>query len=128
MTKLIPSPLLFPDFDPALDAFFYSSMWGDSWGREGSPSARRLPLPYRVVSEGDEAIAEVEVPGVEPSDIKVKIDGKAIGVETPRGNAYITLGQRLKSEEATATIKNGILLIKVPRREAKVVEVTVQES
>lgn len=88
---------------------------------------RYRPSP-NVRKEGDNVVVEVEVPGIEPSDIKVSIEGRSLLVETPKGNHYLTVGQRLETEEATARIKHGVLTVTIPKREAKTVQVNVSED
>lgn len=85
-------------------------------------------LNYRIHAEDDAAIAEVEVPGVEPSEIKIRIEGRSLSVDTPRGSAYFTIGQRIDAEGTTAEVKNGLLTLRIPKRDAKVVEVTVKQD
>jgi HSP20 family molecular chaperone IbpA len=85
----------------------------------------RNNLNYRIISEDDAAIAEVEVPGVAPADVKVRIEGRSLTVETPRGSAYFTVGQRIDAEGTTADLKHGLLTLRIPKRDAKVVEVNV---
>ncbi len=85
----------------------------------------RNNLNYRIRTEDDAAIAEVEVPGVDPSDVKVRIEGRSLTVDTPRGSAYFTIGQRIDAEGTTADLKNGLLSLRIPKRDAKVVEVNV---
>jgi HSP20 family molecular chaperone IbpA len=88
---------------------------------------RKPTLNCHVNSKDSEAVIEVEVPGVDPSDVKVKIEGRSLSVETPKGDAYVTIGQRLDADSATANLKHGLLTVTVPKRDAKVVEVTVSE-
>lgn len=90
--------------------------------------SRNTVLNYRIKSEDNAAVAEIEVPGVDPSDVKVRIEGRSVSVETPRGNAYVTIGQRLSPDEATASLKHGLLTIRVPKRDARIVEVKVHEE
>ena len=92
------------------------------------PSNARAGLNYRITSEDDAAVAEVEVPGVEPSDVKVRLEGRSLTVETPRGSAFFTIGQRIDADHTTANIKNGLLTIRIPKRDAKIVEVKVSEE
>lgn len=87
----------------------------------------RNNLNYRVRTEDDAAIAEVEVPGVDPSEVKVRIEGRSLTVDTPRGSAYFTIGQRIDAEGTSAELKHGLLSIRIPKRDAKVVEVKVAE-
>ena len=91
----------------------------------------RLPnrgLSYEIKPEEDAIIAEVEVPGVAPEDVKVRLEGRAIHVETPRGNAYFTVGSRVDQDQVTASVKHGLLTLRVPKREARKVEVKVLEQ
>ena len=82
-------------------------------------------LSYEIKSQEDAVVAEVEVPGVDPKDVKVRVEGRAVHVETPRGNAYFTIGSRVDSDHVTASIRHGLLSLRVPKREAKTVEVVV---
>ena len=91
------------------------------------PEHRKPTLNWTVNSQDSEAVVEVEVPGVDPSDVKVKIEGRSLSVETPKGDAYVTIGQRLDADNATANLKHGLLTVKVPKRDARVVEVSVSE-
>lgn len=91
-----------------------------------SVSNVRNNLNYRIRTEEDAAIAEVEVPGVAPSDVKVRIEGRSLTVDTPRGSAYFTIGQRIDAESTTADLKHGLLTLRIPKRDAKVVEINVQ--
>ena len=86
----------------------------------------RRGLSYQIKSEDDAVVAEVEVPGVDPKDVKVRVEGRAVHVETERGNAYFTIGSRVDSENVTASIRHGLLSLRVPKREARTVEVKVE--
>jgi HSP20 family molecular chaperone IbpA len=114
MTNLVRSPL-FAEFDQLFNSF-------------QAPVAQannRNNLNYRVRTEDDAAIAEVEVPGVTPADVKVRSEGRSLTVETPRGSAYFTIGQRIDADNITADLKHGLLTIRIPKRDAKIVEVNV---
>lgn len=90
--------------------------------------SRSSELTRKVDNNSNPAVIEIEVPGVEPSDIKVKIEGRSLSVETPKGSAYIPIGQRLDAEGTTANLKHGMLTIRIPKRDAKVVSITVHEG
>lgn len=117
MTNLVHSPL-FTEFD----ALF------NSLGQTPVAQNARTGLNYRINSEDDSAVAEVEVPGVTPEDVKVRIEGRSLTVETPRGNAFFTLGQRIDADHTVASLKHGLLTIRIPKRDARVVEVKVSEE
>ena len=118
MTNAIIRNPLFTEFDQLFSSYVNQNQ---------APISRNTALNYRIISEDNAAVAEIEVPGVEPSDVKVKIEGRSLSVETPRGNAYVTIGQRLSADDATAAIKNGLLTIRIPKRDARIVEVKVSE-
>lgn len=82
-------------------------------------------LSYEIKNEDDAVIAEVEVPGVDPKEVNVRIEGRAVIVETPRGNSYFTIGGRVDGDKVTATLHHGLLSLRVPKREAKTVQVRV---
>jgi len=93
------------------------------------PDLRRARgLSYEIRPEDDAVLAEVEVPGVDPKDVKVTVEGRALLVETPRGNAYFTIGARIDMDHIEASIRNGLLSLRVPKREAKKVEVVVRNE
>ena len=91
-----------------------------------TPQNRYRGLSYQLKSEDDAVVAEVEVPGVDPTEVKVRVEGRAILVETPRGNAYFTIGARVNADAVTASTKHGLLTLRVPKREARIVEVSVE--
>ena len=107
--------------DKAWEAFFDPSQY---------PSIQQQTrgLSYEIRSEDDAVIAEVEVPGCGPKDVKVNCEGRAIQVETPRGNSYFTVGARIDMDNIEASIQHGLLTLRVPKREARRVEVKVLGS
>lgn len=118
MTNLVRNPL-FSEFD---------QLFSQMERFQQAPVSRNTALNYRIKSEDHAAVAEIEVPGVDPNDVKVRIEGRSLSVETPRGNAYVTIGQRLSPDDATASLKHGLLTIRIPKRDARVVEVKVFEE
>lgn len=84
-------------------------------------------LSYEIDSDDDAVYAKVDVPGVDPADIRVRVEGRAIHVETPRGNAYFTVGARVDGDSATASVKHGLLTLTIPKRQAKTVAVVVED-
>jgi HSP20 family molecular chaperone IbpA len=81
--------------------------------------------PHR---EGDTVVVKVEVPGIDPDSISVSLQGKGIQVETPDKSAYVTLGERLDTEGATANIKWGLLTISVPTRESRLTKIKINSE
>lgn len=117
-TSLLES--LFNNF-PSFSSSLSSSTFPSSGRRSGL-----ICSPFRT--EEGMAVTDVEVPGVDPKDIKVHVEGRSLTVETPKGRAYMTLGQRLNGDEVTASLKHGLLTIRIPKREARVIQVEVHEE
>ena len=118
MTNLVRSPL-FDEFNTLLN--LAQTPFAQS-------NNTRSGLNYRITSEDDAAVAEVEVPGVTPEDVKVRIEGRSLTVETPRGNAFFTLGQRIDADHTVASLRHGLLTVRIPKRDARIVEVKVSEE
>ena len=104
----------------AWDAFFDPST--------STYSNRTSGLNYEIKPGEDAVAAEVEVPGCSPTDVKVTCEGRAIHVTTPRGNAYFTVGARIDMDHIEASIRHGLLTLRVPKREARKVEVKVTDN
>ena len=111
----------FGSIDRAWDAFFDP-------GTFPAYSNKTRGLSYEVKPGEDAVIAEVEVPGCDPSDVKVHCEGRAIHVTTPRGNAYFTVGARIDMDHIEASIRHGLLTLRVPKREARKVEIKVVDN
>ena len=118
MTNLTRIATPFPGVEQIWDDFFRN--------QPRFPVTQQQGLSYQIKSEDDAVIAEVEVPGVNPKDVKIRVEGRAVHVETPRGNAYFTIGSRVDIDHVTASIRHGLLSLRVPKREAKMVEVVVE--
>lgn len=88
----------------------------------------RAPLNASLEGDDDNVVFVVEVPGIEAADIKVRVEGRTIYVDTPKGVAYTTVGQRISLDEAKASLKLGVLTVTIPKRDAKTVEITVTEE
>lgn len=108
------------------------------------PSGERFPAEYRqpfidVIETDNEVIATAEMPGLEKEDIKINIseDRLEISAETKKeekieekgyvyrerraGKYYrsIPLPSPVDPDKATATYKNGVLEVKMPKTEVK---------
>ena len=105
----------------AWDAFFDANL-------PNPYSTRTSGLNYEIKPGEEAVLAEVEVPGCSPADVKVTCEGRAIHVTTPRGNAYFTVGARIDMDHVEASIRHGLLTLRVPKREARKVEVKVTDN
>lgn len=99
----------------------------ESWFGGYGLSKQTRGLSYEIDSDEEAVYAKVDVPGVDPKDINVRVEGRAIHVETPRGNAYFTIGARVDGDNATASVRHGLLTLTIPKRQAKTVSVTVED-
>jgi HSP20 family molecular chaperone IbpA len=114
-TNGIPMPI--GSIDKMFDGFFNEF-----------PTKQTRGLSYEIKSDDDNVYAEVEVPGVDPKDVTVRVEGRAIHVETPRGNTYFTIGSRVDGDQVKASVKYGLLTLTIPKRQAKTVDVIVEDN
>ena len=121
MTKLIRTPGPLYGIDQTWDALLNSSHFFD-------PSSKTRGLSYEIKPGEDAVLAEIEVPGCDPKEVNVSCEGRAIHVTTPRGNAYFTIGARIDMDNIEASIRHGLLTLRVPKREARRVEVKVTDN
>ena len=120
MTNLSKFSPLGGSIDRLWDAYFDATLPNDARQPRG--------LSYEIKPSEDAVIAEVEVPGCSQADVKITVEGRAILVETPRGNAYFTVGARIDMDHIEASIRHGLLTLRVPKREARKVEVKVTDN
>lgn len=113
--SLSPSP-----FDELLGSFLMGN-----YSLEQPEVKMQKGLNFNSIDEENATILEVEVPGVNPENITVKLEGKQLSVTTPRGNLVLPLGTRIDLTGSTAKLKHGLLTIRIPKRSATVVEVKV---
>jgi HSP20 family molecular chaperone IbpA len=76
-------------------------------------------------SDGEACIMVVEVPGIEPEDISIKLEDRQISVSTPRGNFLESMGARINPNAVTAKLRNGVLTVRIPSRSSPAVEVKI---
>jgi HSP20 family molecular chaperone IbpA len=104
-------------FDSALSEFFSTF--------PATPAQSGLSYQVKESADGHSILIEVEVPGVNPEEIRVDAKGRAVVVECPRGSTYLTVGSRVDLDHIQARVKWGMLTIEVPRRDTKSVSVQV---
>ncbi|OGW74609.1 MAG: hypothetical protein A2Z72_07260 [Omnitrophica bacterium RBG_13_46_9] len=91
-----------------------------------------------VYEKGDKLIAEAEIPGAKPEDLKLSVERNLLTItgekkeseETKKKNYYhressygafqrvVELPSEVKGEEAKATYKNGVLKVELPKAES----------
>lgn len=120
-----------PDFDQVLDSLF---------GSFSNPAGHELPWsPQTDASEDEQGYSlKMEVPGFNPESIEISFDGDTLsiegtssGIEEKEGVKYhrtertsgsfrrtFHLPEAADADNATAEIGDGLLEIRIPKREA----------
>jgi len=121
---------------------------GNPFDAEQSPSGRGVFPAANVFRDEDGLTLRMEVPGVSPAEIKVEARENTLTVsgaratDIPEGASYhrrergngrfsraLQLPRDVDPTNVTATCKNGILTVRVPKREdAKPRQITVQAA
>ncbi len=127
---------LFEDLDRTFDRFFGSPLMRRAKGRTGLPTMMTGPA-CDLRDLGDKYLCEVDLPGMSKDDIEVevredrlKIKGKAQRETKEEGEDYVRHERRYRSfnrelpmpedvisEDAEATLKNGVLKVELPKKE-----------
>lgn len=103
-------------------------------------------MPMDVYRQGDDYVAEIDLPGVDPASIDIDIDGQTLTVRAERGAGaaddaqwlsreraqgtfarQLTLGNGLAADRISADYTDGVLRLTIPVAEAarpRKVEVT----
>ncbi len=121
-----------------------------SYGRE-PVSARTWAPPVDITETEDAITLHVEVPGINPEDINIQVEGGTITIKGERkfekeekGTQFVrtertyglfqrsfTLGLPIKQQEVEATYNDGVLTVMLPKAEEvkpKQVQVKVQKE
>ena len=133
-------PRIFEDFirpfDEYVQSFFprtFGSLWTEFGGKEPS-----IDLQDR----GDHYVLTAELPGFDKRDVEVKISDRVLELKGQRRSEketkdkegslsqesssyiqrYMTLPEEVVSEKASGTMKNGVLELKLPKREPKAMD------
>jgi len=124
------------DVDRLLDTFFTTG------------PARFAPA-VDVHETADAFVVRLDLPGISPQDVQVRLEGDTLSIRGERKSEHqesqgpllrserftgrfersFTLAARVQSDRVTATSKDGVLEIRVPKaEEAKVREIPVQSA
>jgi HSP20 family protein len=115
----------------AMDEFF-----DRTWGHHGSAWRRgqRVPLlPLDIYSTADEIVIQASVPGLEPEDIEITIEGDTLSIKGERKaplenvdylvqerrfgpfGRTLTLNVPILADEAEASFETGVLTLVIPK-------------
>ena len=112
--------------DAAMNRF-----WNQGAAAQDSAGGR-WDIAMDVIQDGDDLVVRASLPGVEPDDIQVTLEGET-GSETEEQKGDYLLRERrfgrfhralrlpnsVDSEKAEPSYANGVLTITVPKQEAK---------
>lgn len=127
-----------------LQRVFEQPLWRFDYG----PSGRGVFPPLNVFADKEHAIVRMEVPGVAPENLSIKGEGRTLTVSgqrelsAPENGSFhrrernagefsrsIQLPEDVDLTKAEATVKNGMLTVRIPKRdEAKPRTITVKAA
>ena len=113
---------------PACAATRELNRWFTDWG-----TGRAIGLPLDAYRRGDEFIAELDIPGVDPESIEVTVERNILEVtaerharsgggdqvlvaERPTGRVVrqLFLGEGLATDKVEASYEHGVLTVRIP--------------
>lgn len=127
---------LFEDLDRSFDRFFGKPLMRGSRGKTGLSSMMTGPA-CDIRDFGDKYVCEMDLPGIDKDNIEVevredrlKVKGEAREETKEEGEDYVRQERRVRSfnrdlpipedvisDDAEATLKNGVLKIELPKKE-----------
>jgi HSP20 family protein len=136
--KLIKHDSFFTDPWTDLDRLFETTLPElYQWSPLRGPGRSRS-LPLDVYETDDERVIRLEMPGVRKKDIDIELDNAVLAVEAKRTektadgertlelSRSVSVGDDVDPEGIKAHLENGILTIKLPKREhAKPKQITI---
>ena len=75
---------------------------------------QELPYGIQRSKDGSSITIEVEVPGVNPKDIKIDIQSGTLMVECSRGSANIMIGPQVSLDTVKASVRWGMVIVQMP--------------
>lgn len=126
-------------------------LFDEAWGRRGLGWRRgeRVDLlPVDVYTTADEVVVQASVPGVDPNDVEITIEGETLTIKGERKPPLenveyqiqerrhgpfartLSLGVPVQADKAEATFDQGVLTLTIPKAEEvrpKVIKVKSKE-
>jgi HSP20 family protein len=123
-------------------------LFDETWGRRGRGwhrGDRVHLLPLDVYSTADEFVIQASVPGLNPDDVEITIEGESLTIKGERCaplenvdyyiqerrygafSRTLTLNVPVQADEAEAVFEKGVLTLTIPKAEEvrpKVIRVT----
>jgi HSP20 family protein len=117
----------------ALDSLFDRTWSGPSFGWQRG--ARSALLPVDVYSTPDEIVIKASVPGLDPEDVEITIEGEMLAIKGERRaplenvdysiqerrfgpfGRTLTLNVPVLADEAEAVFDRGVLTLSIPKAE-----------
>ncbi len=137
------------DFDRLMDRFYrdFEDFWGIStrFGRDMTSKARESMVPFTgmpsvdIEDQGSNYRLTVDMPGFKKEDVQVEVTEDSITVNAKRTHAEdeqrknyvrrersaqtfyrrIPLPEKVRSDDAKASLNNGVLEVTLPKKEPK---------
>jgi len=117
-----------------MDRLFEDSFLRPGFARRAIPREGVIQLPVDIYSTEDKIVIRAAVPGVDPDDVEITIEGDTLTIrgetKAPEDVDYIcqehcygpftrsfTLNVPIQIDKATAEFENGVLTLTLPKAE-----------
>ena len=85
-------------------------------------------LSYEILTYVDEKVLNVEVPGVDPDTIEMEAHSDSITITCDRGELTYPVEAALDLSKVEVSVRWGMLEIRFPFRQARVVKIKIGEK
>lgn len=81
-----------------------------------------FPYPIEVKSKEDSIVFEIEIPRIDPKEVKVEIRGNILEIEIEKSKIKYKLVDKYDTAKSKLSYDFGVLYITVPVKEDKVIK------
>ena len=81
-----------------------------------------FPYPIEVKSKEDSVVFEIEIPRIDPKEVKVEIKGSILEIEIEKSKIKYKLVDKYDTSKSKLSYDFGVLYITIPVKEDKVIK------
>ncbi len=127
----------FEPFEMSPFGLTFGGLFDDAWGRSGEDGDRMLAPPIDVVEDEDSLTISAELPGLKKEDVHVQVENGVLEITGEKRSSHdekaanwhrlerhygsfrraLSLPRGVNADEAQVTFENGVLAIRLPKRE-----------
>lgn len=111
---------------------FLMSDWDEIFdivtGRSKTNYCFSIPKVRRLPNEGDTVSYEIDLPGIAPEDLKLKVEDRKLLLDCAKDKYSLRIPADVDPEGIKAKLKYGVLTLTLPNKKSSSVEISVDSD